>query len=320
MSKILIFCEHQSGQLKRSAKELLTAARRTGQDVVAIALGPGSGGLASVVGGYGVKSLLHSDESTLKVYNPEIFLEALLKSVNDLKPQYILAASSSVGRDLFPRLAARLGVDMAGDCTDLTWTDGSFAIRRPFFAGKATARVTFAGDRPRIILMRANQLPVEDLSGSCPAQGLPIGIGALRSVVKDVVLGATQRLDLTEANIVVSGGRGLRGPENFKMLEDLADVLGATVGASRAVCDAGWMPHSMQVGQTGKTVAPSLYIAVGISGAIQHLAGMSGSKVIVAINSDADAPIFKKATYGLVGDAFQIVPLLTEEFKKALRA
>ena len=180
--------------------------------------------------------------------------------------------------------------------------------------------MAFKNSPIKIVLMRPNQLPVQEgtAGGTPEVKEIPLPQIDLRVIVKDVVKGASEKLDLTEANIIVSGGRGMKGPEHFKLLEELASTLGATVGASRAVCDAGWVPHSMQVGQTGKTVAPTLYIACGISGAIQHLAGMSGSKVIVAINNDPEAPIFQKATYGIVGDVFEVVPKLTEEFKKLL--
>jgi len=209
---------------------------------------------------------------------------------------------------------------MISDCTDLNLSAGKAEVRRPMYSGKCSASVDFANSSQKIILMRANQLPVEPASAGTPAivTAIPLPTLDLKTVIKEVVKGASEKLDLTEANIIVSGGRGLKEAANFKMLEDLANVLGATVGASRAVVDAGWVPHTMQVGQTGKTVTPTLYIAVGISGAIQHLAGMGGSKVIVAINKDPNAPIFQKATYGIVGDAFEIVPKLTEEFKKVL--
>ena len=188
------------------------------------------------------------------------------------------------------------------------------------YAGKCTAGVEFKSSDTKMVLMRPNQLPVGAPEGKKSTQVKDVAAPAvdLKTLVKQVVKGASAKLDLSEANIIVSGGRGMKEPANFKMLEELADVLGATVGASRAVVDAGWVPHGMQVGQTGKTVAPTLYIAAGISGAIQHLAGMSGSKVIVAINKDPNAPIFQKATYGIVGDALEIVPLLTAEFKKLI--
>jgi electron transfer flavoprotein alpha subunit len=196
-------------------------------------------------------------------------------------------------------------------------------VRRPVYSGKCTAEVSFLETAsPKIVLMRANQLPVGEASGAgaVTVKDVPAPSSAnLRTLIKEVLKGASGKLDLTEANIIVAGGRGLKEAANFKLIEELADACGATVGASRAIVDAGWVSHSMQVGQTGKTVAPTLYIAVGISGAIQHLAGMSGSKVIVAINKDPNAPIFQKATYGLVGDLFEIVPVLTQEFKTLLQ-
>jgi len=231
-----------------------------------------------------------------------------------------LASSSMMARDLFPRLGAKLGTGVVSDCTEIELNGSELKVRRLMYAGKCTTEVKFLNSSSPIVLMRPNQLPVgEPGSSSVEVKEHSFSPVDIKTVIKEVVKGASEKLDLTEANIIVSGGRGMQGPEHFKLLDDLADVLGATVGASRAVVDASWVPHTMQVGQTGKTVAPTLYIACGISGAIQHLAGMSGSKVIVAINKDPEAPIFKKATYGIVGDVFEVVPKLTEEFKNILQ-
>jgi electron transfer flavoprotein alpha subunit len=230
--------------------------------------------------------------------------------------------SSMLGRDLFPRVAARLNTGVATDCSELEIAaSGDVKARRALYAGKCTAEVAFENSPTKIVLMRPNQLPVAPAAArkSPSVEEVAAPAGDLKTLVKEIVKGTSGKLDLTEANIIVAGGRGMKEAASFKLLEDLADVLGATVGASRAVVDAGWVPHSMQVGQTGKTVAPSLYIACGISGAIQHVAGMTGAKVIVAINKDANAPIFQKATYGIVGDAFEILPILTQEFKKLLQ-
>jgi electron transfer flavoprotein alpha subunit len=260
------------------------------------------------------------DADALGHYNPESFTAAVSTMVKESGADVVLASSSVMARDLFPRVAARLDSGVASDCTILELTASSLKARRPLYAGKCTAEVEFVNSPVRFVLMRPNQLPVGTMdAGATPSIkefAAPAASGKI--TCKELVKGASSKTDLTEANVIVSGGRGMQGPENFKLLDDLANTIGATVGASRAVADAGWVPHSMQVGQTGKTVAPSLYIAAGISGAIQHLAGMSGSKVIVAINKDADAPIFQKATYGVVGDLFEILPKVNEEFKKAL--
>ncbi len=210
---------------------------------------------------------------------------------------------------------------MVSDGTEISVSGDDVKVKKPLYSAKCFATAQFMNSPVKIVLMRANQLPVvaADVSKSATITEVIFTKPSLKTLIKEIVKGASEKLDLTEANIIVSGGRGLKEAGGFGMINDLANVLGATVGASRAVVDAGWVSHSMQVGQTGKTVAPSLYIAVGISGAIQHLAGMSGSKVIVAINNDASAPIFQKATYGIVGDAFEIVPKLTEEFRKLLQ-
>lgn len=322
MSHILVFTEFSNGQLKKVSLELLTAARKSGLKIQAIALGAGAKGLAAQLGQAGVDRAFLGDHAEFDKYNPELFTAAVARVLDDAKPGTVLATSTMLARDLFPRVGARLGAGVASDCTELTISaSGEVTARRPMYAGKCTAEVEFQNSEIKIVLMRPNQLPVEQNTAPKTTEivDIPVPSIDLKTMIKDVVKGTSGKLDLTEANIIVSGGRGLKDAEGFKILDQLADVLGATVGASRAVVDAGWVAHTMQVGQTGKTVAPTLYIACGISGAIQHLAGMSGSKVIVAINKDANAPIFQKATYGLVGDAFEIIPALTAEFKKLLQ-
>lgn len=321
MSSVLVFTEFTNGQLKKGSLELLSAARKSGLKIQALAVGAGAKGLIDQLGKEGVDEAFVADAGSLDKYNSELFTEIVHGVLSSKKPAVVLASSTSLARDLFPRVAARLGVGVASDCTELEISSsGDVKTRRPMYAGKCTAEVAFESSATKIVLMRPNQLTVTPASGakSPSVEDVAVPANDLATLVKEVVKGASGKLDLTEANIIVSGGRGMKEPANFKILEELADVLGATVGASRAVVDAGWVSHTMQVGQTGKTVAPTLYIACGISGAIQHLAGMSGSKVIVAINKDANAPIFQKATYGIVGDALEVVPKLTEEFKKLL--
>lgn len=320
MSKVFVFLETNGQDLKKGSLELLTAAKNSGREVIAGLIGTGTKAAAAKAGPAGAKTVFVCDSPDLGHYNPESFAQVAQAMIQDSGADVVLASSSSMSRDLFPRVGARFESGVASDCTSLTLTATELRARRPLFAGKCTAEVEFVGSRIQFVLMRPNQLPVAapDVSANAQIKDFPAPSLSGKIQCKEMVKGNSTKTDLTEANVIVSGGRGMQSGENFKILEDLSNVLGATVGASRAVADAGWVPHSMQVGQTGKTVAPSLYIAVGISGAIQHLAGMSGSKVIVAVNKDGDAPIFQKATYGLVGDLFEIVPKLTEELKKAL--
>ena len=325
MSKVLVFCEFQNGQLKRSSQELLQFAKQSGSEVTAVSLGSQAAAGAATTGQHGANEVLVCSDSALDTYNPELFLSAILDAQKNSGANLILASASSLAKDLFPRVAAKLDAGLVSDGTGLTIGAGGtdVKVKKPLYSGKCFSQAEFSSSVAiKIVLMRANQLPVApaDTSKSAAIKEFALTKPNLKTLIKEIVKATSEKLDLTEANIVVSGGRGLKEAGNFKLLNDLAEVLNATVGASRAVVDAGWVPHSMQVGQTGKTVAPSLYIAVGVSGAIQHLAGMSGSKVVVAINSDPNAAIFQKATYGLVGDALEILPKLTEEFKKVLRS
>lgn len=321
MGQILVFVEGHHGKLKRSSLELLSAAQTSGHTVAAVAVGKDSAEALPAAAQFGATALHAFTDDVLKTYNPEAYTQALKQIIDALKPQFVLGSATSLGRDLFPRVSARIQAGLASDCTGLKFNGDQVEVVKPLYAGKVFSQVELKNSPVAMILMRPNQLPVAeaDASKSAQVQTHVLSAQDFKTLIKEVVAGTSEKLDLTEANIIISGGRGLKDAANFKLLHDLADVLGATVGASRAVVDLGWVPHNMQVGQTGKTVAPTLYIAVGVSGAIQHLAGMSGSKVIVAINNDANAPIFQKATYGLVGDLFQILPVLTEEFKAALK-
>jgi electron transfer flavoprotein alpha subunit len=318
MAKVFVVAEHRDGRLKKSTFELLGASAAAGNETHALLLGEGVGGLAKELGTYGAKTVHVAESPQLKFYTSEAYSKVILAVLQSAKPDVVLASHTPTGRDLMPRIAARLGVGLASDCTQLAFDGGKLKVRRPVYAGKATVEVEFLGSGPQVATVRANALgvPKPDAGKSAEIVKVAADIGQTQTQVLEVVKGSSGRPDVTEASIVVSGGRSLKSAENFKILEEMADVLGAAVGASRAAVDAGYRPHRDQVGQTGKVVSPALYIACGISGAIQHLAGMRTSKVIVAINTDPEAPIFQVADYGVVCDLFTLVPLLKEEFKK----
>lgn len=311
--KTLIFIEQTEGKLKSSSKELLSVANEAGAEIVTVALGAGSNSIADL-NEWGATKHYNGSAGALEKANPEAYLSALTKIFEAEKPEVVLASSNTLNKDVFPRLAVRMNGAFISDITELT-LGSPIKARRPLYSGKCTAAVEFTDASSKFILVRPNQLNIKPVGKNAAPAMISIEADAPKTQLTAVEKSTSNTLDLTEASVIISGGRGLKEGANFKLLQDMAAPLRATVGASRAVVDLGWVPHSMQVGQTGKTVAPSLYIAAGISGAIQHLAGMSSSKVIVAINSDDKAPIFQKATYGLVGDVFQIAPALTEEFK-----
>lgn len=320
MSKVFVFIESQNEKIKKGSLELLSWAKDNGLEVSAGAIGAQAKTLAEQAGHYGAKTVFTS-EPEQQGYNPETYTTALTDMINQSGAKIILANATATAKDVFPRVAMKLNSAVASDCIGIQLEGDKVTATKPLYAGKCTAEVEFVHDSLCFVLMRSNQLPVGQADSSLTAEvkALPAPKESGATHLEKVVKGESNKPDLTEANVIVSGGRGLGEAKNFEILEELASVLGATVGASRAVVDAGWVPHSMQVGQTGKTVSPSLYVACGISGAIQHLAGMSASKVIVAINKDPDAPIFQKASYGLVGDVFEIAPHLKEELKKALQ-
>lgn len=318
MAKVFVIAEQRDGKLKKSTFELLGASAAAGNETHAILLGDNVSGLVAELASYGAQKVHVAQDAALKFYTNEAYGNVIAGVLKSASPDVVLASHTPMGRDLMPRIAATLGVGLASDCTQLSFEGAKIKVRRPVYAGKATAEVEFLGSGPQMATIRANALgvPKPDTGKTAETVTVAANLGGLKTKVSDVQKGASGRPDVTEASIVVSGGRSLKSSDNFKMIEEMADVLGAAVGASRAAVDAGFRPHRDQVGQTGKVVSPTLYIACGISGAIQHLAGMRTSKVIVAINTDAEAPIFQVADYGVVGDIFTVVPLLKEEFKK----
>ncbi len=317
MTNALILLENSNGKIKKSSFELSQWCKANGVSFEALLFGPLTDGIKSQCETFGVANVttMGADSN----YNPLTWSEGLSNLIKEKSYSYILGSSTVLATDLFARTSVFIDGDYVADCTELTLNDTKLTPRKPLYAGKCSCAVELKGSGPKLVLMRANQLPsASEESATITTTSKDLPKSPSNFTVKPIIAGTSNKIDLTEANIIVAGGRGMKEAANFKLLDDLADVLGGTVGASRAVTDDGWVPHSMQVGQTGKTVAPSLYIACGISGAVQHLAGMSASKVIVAINSDADAPIFKKATYGIVGDVFEVLPKLTEKFKSIL--
>ena len=319
---VCIVAEFRSGNFRRVTHEVAgagkTIAEATGADLRAIAIGSGVTDKAAGLGRYGVDKVYVVDDPVVDNYLAETYVAAVADVLAKCDPVAVILPASVDGKDLAARLAARLDAGLAQDCTEIDCSNGSIRAKRPVFSGKCFAWCEWAEGALPVISCRPNVMdcktPVEDHKAE--VERLEIAIPPARSLVKSVELDTSGKVELTEAEIIVSGGRGMKGPENYVLIEDLAQLLGAAVGASRAAVDAGWRPHSDQVGQTGKVVNPNLYIAVGISGAIQHLAGMGASKFIVAINKDAEAPIFSKADYGIVEDLFEFLPKLREEVQQ----
>jgi len=318
INKILVFIEQRDGQIKKASFEAASAAKniadQLNSEVEAVVIGNEVAG-ADDIGKYGITNVTHIKNADLGNYSTSAYSKLLSDYAEEVNADTIFIANTAMGKDLAPFVAVNLNAGIAIDCTALTVDDGNITATRPVYAGKALIDVQLSSDK-KIFTLRPNVFPPE-VKGEEKANVTIKEVDSVDLSSKVVEMKkASDKLDVAEANIIVSGGRGMKGPENYVMLEELAGLLGAAVGASRAAVDAGWRPHSDQVGQTGKTVSPSLYIAVGISGAIQHLAGMSSSKYIVAINKDKDAPIFQYADYGIAGDLFEIVPAMIEELKK----
>ncbi len=318
---VLAVVEQREGIYRKTAYEVATAAAQVadglGSDAVALIIGKDAPDNAGNLAAFGVKRVLAAKNDECKNYVPEAYVQAVLTAIAQEDPEVVLFSASAMGKDLAPRVAAKLEAGLAAEITALEVVDGKLQATRPVYAGKANIRVAFDSS-PNLATLRPNVFTANETAAGAHAEiaDLTFEAGETKSVVKEFRATGSGKIELTEAEIIVSGGRGMKGAENFGILEELAAELGAAVGASRAAVDAGWRPHSDQVGQTGKTVSPNMYIACAISGAIQHLAGMSSSKVIVAINKDPEAPIFSKADYGIVGDIFQVAPVLTEEIKK----
>jgi len=318
-NNILAVLEQREGKLKKASFEAAAVASKLASelncDAIAVVVGNEIINL-NEVSKYGIKKTIHLKSSGLEQYSTSGYSDAVTAYAKTVGAEYLVFANTSLGRDLAPVVAIKYDAGILTDCTNIEVSDGDVVVTRPVYAGKAFIDIKFKSSK-KILTTRPNVFKAEanNSAGAPEIEVIEIQSPNLNSRVIETKK-FEGKIDVSEAEIIVSGGRGMKGPENFHLVEELAEVLGAAVGASRAVVDAGWRQHSEQVGQTGKTVSPTLYIACGISGAIQHLAGMSSSKYIVAINKDQDAPIFSVADYGIAGDVFEILPALTEEIKK----
>ena len=320
-----VFVEHKDDKIRKVTFEMLSEARKLadqkGEELCAVVLGNNIGSFVEVIGQYGADKIYVLENELLSQYTTDGYAKALADLAKEQQPSILLFGATVIGKDLSPRVATRLGAGLATDCVKIGLdSEGKLTATRPMYAGKVIAEVGFSSDTPQMASVRPNIFPAVVLSDSRKAEVIRlkanISAADIKTTIVETIKTAGEKVDLTEADVIVSGGRGMKGPENFKILEELADVLAATVGASRAAVDAGWRLQIDQVGQTGKVVSPNLYIACGISGAIQHFAGMGTSKVIVAINKDPDAVIFGKCDYGIVDDLFKVVPIFTQECKK----
>jgi electron transfer flavoprotein alpha subunit len=333
-NKILAFIESKEGKFKNSAYEVVTEAHKIAADLnselIVLTIGSGIDNEAQSLGSYGAKRLLIADSDEINAisknkeikYSSSSFAKVISEVAKQQNADIILLSATALGKDLAGRIAIKTDSSVFNDCIDIKIKDGSIVASRPVYAGKSIIDIK-ANSNKIVLTLRPNVFKPDNIGNEnieiekVDIDSLNLNESDFSAYVKEIIV-SNEKLDVAEADRIVSGGRGLKGPENFYLIENLAASIGGATGASRAVVDAGWRPHSEQVGQTGKTVSPSLYIACGISGAIQHLAGMSSSKCIVAINKDKDAPIFQIANYGIVGDVFEIIPALTDEFKKVL--
>jgi electron transfer flavoprotein alpha subunit len=321
---VLVFGEVRDGALKPITKELVTAAQQLSQagagPVSAVLIGEASEAALAAARALPVAKVFVVRDAALGAYSSQGYAMALQAAIQASDAKVVLFGATALGKDLSARTAARCGAALFTDCTEVTWSNGTLRVKRPVYSGKVILELE-ANATLQMASIRPNVFPSAAAGASAEVSDVAVSINPadIHGRVKEVVRTSSGKKDLTEAEVIISGGRSLKSSDNFKILDEMAEAIGATVGASRAAVDAGYAPHSMQVGQTGKVVNPKLYFAVGISGAIQHLVGMRTSKVIVAINKDENAPIFQKADYGLVGDLFEIVPKITEELKK-LRA
>ncbi|HED10624.1 MAG TPA: electron transfer flavoprotein subunit alpha/FixB family protein [Caldithrix abyssi] len=312
--KALVFAEQRENSIRKIAFENISLARHLELDFDCVVIGGEIAGLAETLGKYGAGKVIHFKNDALSKYTPDGYARLLADAMESSNADVLIMGATAMGKDLGPRVAARLNAAMATDCTRVEREGDELKIIRPMYAGKVQATIKLSSAK-KVITVRPNVFSATESPASASVEEQAADVD-FKTMVTEIISGAKGKLDVTEADIVVSGGRGMKGPENWHLIEELASLLGAANGASRAAVDAGWRPHDEQVGQTGKTVSPSLYIAVGISGAIQHLAGMSSSKYIVAINKDPEAPIFKVADYGIVADLFDVVPRMIEELKK----
>ncbi len=316
--KFLVFIEQREGKIRKASLEALSVARRlAGGPVAAVLPGQGVAALAKDLAKYGAGVVYVADREELALYSSQGYVGALDAATAKESPDAVLIAATAMGKDVAPRFAARHDSGVLADVMDLRVEGDKLVGWRPVYSGKARAEVDCGASKVQIATTRPNVFPAEPSEGADPRiETLEMPAAEPRARVVRIEASETKEIDVSEADVIVSGGRGIKGPENWPMVRDLQEALGAALGASRAVVDAGWIDHQHQVGQTGKVVSPTLYVAAGISGAIQHLAGMGSSKVIVALNKDKDAPIFQVATYGIVGDIFQTIP----ELAKAVRA
>jgi electron transfer flavoprotein alpha subunit len=314
---VFAITEQRDGELRKVSLEAVSEGRRVadglGTDLTAVVLGTAVEGLAEGLKKYGPDKIWVADDPALADYTTDAYTNILADLIRSADPAVVILGASAQGKDLAGRLSARLDAGVAMDCIALKLDNGSLTYTRPMFGGKIVADVEIEG-APQIVAIRPNVMDITEASKDSSIDKPAVQVGEVKTTIIEKTLDTGDKVELTEADIIVSGGRGTGG--EYAAIEALADELGAAVGASRSAVDEGWRPHSDQVGQTGKTVSPTLYVACGISGAIQHLAGMSTSKYIVAINKDQEAPIFSKADVGIAGDLFEVVPAITEEVKK----